>query len=206
MLERHCSPPLNKSPNTLESFDGRFLRPYGILTNLLITLEGKTVELEVEVVDANLNYNLLIERSWTHPMFCVVSSLFHVLRFPHEGKIVTVDQISFFASSSSSSNVPYVGNTNIPYESMGTGIFKDSSLMGTFTLPPPHVHSVKMISDPWIIPSEDQIESFNIVMPLSPLELNYQEFFLASIAASESYVVFSVCHPLGLVLGTLWIP
>jgi len=54
------SPPLNQSPNTLEAFDGRGSCPYGILTNLLITLEGKTVELEVEVVDVNLNYNLLL--------------------------------------------------------------------------------------------------------------------------------------------------
>jgi hypothetical protein len=35
------SPPLNQSPNTLEAFDGRGSRPYGILTNFPITLEGK---------------------------------------------------------------------------------------------------------------------------------------------------------------------
>jgi len=46
--------------NTLEAFDGRVSHPYGILTNLPITLEGKTVNLEVEVIDANLNYNLLL--------------------------------------------------------------------------------------------------------------------------------------------------
>ena len=54
------SPPLNQYPNTLEAFDGRGSRPYGILTNFLITLEGNTIELEVEVVDENLNYNLLL--------------------------------------------------------------------------------------------------------------------------------------------------
>lgn len=41
------SPPLKQSPNTLESFDGRGSPPYDILTNLLITLEGNTIELEV---------------------------------------------------------------------------------------------------------------------------------------------------------------
>lgn len=54
------SPTLNQSPNTLEAFDVRGSRPYGILTNLSITLEWKTLELEVEGVDANLNYNLLL--------------------------------------------------------------------------------------------------------------------------------------------------
>lgn len=52
--------PLNQYPNALEAFDGRGSRPYGILTNLPIMLEGKTIDLEVEVVDVNLNYNLLL--------------------------------------------------------------------------------------------------------------------------------------------------
>jgi len=46
-------------------------------------------------------------------MFYVVSSLFWVLRFPHEGKIVTMDQLSFFSSGPLSDNVPYVGNSEI---------------------------------------------------------------------------------------------
>ena len=54
------SPALSQSPTTLEAFDGRESRPYGILPRLPISLEGKTVEVEVEVVDANLTYNLLL--------------------------------------------------------------------------------------------------------------------------------------------------
>ena len=50
---------LSQSPNTLEAFDGRDFHPYGILPHLPITLEGKTVE----VVDANLTYNLLLGQS-----------------------------------------------------------------------------------------------------------------------------------------------
>lgn len=52
--------------------------------------------------------------------------------------------------------------------------------MGTFSLPPPNVHSVNMISDsidPWFIPSDDQIESFGHAMRLRPLEVNCQDFF-----------------------------
>ena len=44
----------SQSPTTLEAFDGRESCPYGILQRLPISLEGKTVEVEVEVVDANL--------------------------------------------------------------------------------------------------------------------------------------------------------
>jgi len=34
------SPTINKSYTTLKSFDGRVFRPYGILNDLLIKLEG----------------------------------------------------------------------------------------------------------------------------------------------------------------------
>ena len=54
------SPTLSQSPTTLEAFDGRESHPYGILQRLPITLEGKMVKVEVEVVDANLTYNLLL--------------------------------------------------------------------------------------------------------------------------------------------------
>jgi len=82
-------------------------------------LEGKTVKLEVEIVDANLNYNLLLGQIWEIAMFCVVSSLFRVLRFPCEGKIITIDQLAFFSSGYSNENVPYVGNMIFPIRVWG---------------------------------------------------------------------------------------
>ena len=85
------SPPLSQSPNTLEPFDGRGSRLYSILKALPILLEGKTITMEIEVVDANLNYNLLLRSSWTNVMVCVVSTLFRLLRFHHQWKIVVVD-------------------------------------------------------------------------------------------------------------------
>lgn len=78
-------------------------------------------------------------------MRAVASSLFRVIRFPHQGKIVTVDQLSFFASSSEA-NMPFVEHTSIPLESVGVGLFKDPTLMGVFSLPPPNVAPTNMIS------------------------------------------------------------
>ena len=57
---------LSSSPNAIEAFDGRESKPMGVLESLAITLQGKTVNVEVEVVDAKLNYNILLGRSWTH--------------------------------------------------------------------------------------------------------------------------------------------
>ncbi len=125
------------------------------------------MEVEVEVVDANLTYNLLLGRSWTYAMHAVASSLFRVIRFPHQGKIVMVDQLSFFASSSEG-NVPFVEHTPVPFESVGAGLFKEPALMGVFSLPPPNLASISMISvrsDPWTLPCIDQIESWGEEMP-----------------------------------------
>jgi hypothetical protein len=49
------------------------------------------VKVEVKVVDAPLYYNLLQGRNWTHSMVVVVSFVFRVLFFPHQGEIVTID-------------------------------------------------------------------------------------------------------------------
>jgi len=118
----------------------------------------------------------------------VASSLFHVIHFPHQGKIVIVDQLSFFASSSEG-NVPFVEHTSIPYESVGAGLFKDPALMGVFSLPPPNIAPINMISvrsDPCVLPPTDQVESWGDEMLLSPAELNYVEIVSASAPPPES--------------------
>jgi hypothetical protein len=184
------SPPLTESQNTLRAFNGFGFKPYGVLPSLLVTLEGKTVQIEVEVFDTPLDYNLLLGRSWVDSMRAVVSTLFRVLRFPHQGKVVTVDKLSFFNADTRMGNVPFIANTPPGYENVGVGLLKDSSLMGTFPIPPPpntlssFVASINMIStiprelpvsvDPWIVPDPRDHVRFGDVMPLSPVESTYQ--------------------------------
>ena len=54
------SPELSQYATMLTSFYGRSFWPQGILPSLKVQLEGKTVTIEVEVVDAPLDYNLLL--------------------------------------------------------------------------------------------------------------------------------------------------
>jgi len=125
-------------------------------------------------------------------MHVVASSLFCVVLFLHQGKIVNVNQLSFFASSSSDGNVLYVKHIGAPYESVGAGLFKDPTLMGIFYLPPPHVVSINMISvksDPWGIASPDIIDTWGEVMPLSPAKINYVEIILASNSISYDFPI-----------------
>jgi hypothetical protein len=183
------SPPLNESQNTLKAFNGSSFKPYGVLPSLPVTLEGKTIQVEVEVFDAPLDYNLLLGRSWIDSMRAVVSTLFHVVRFPHQGKVFTVDQLAFFNSDTRIGNVSFIAKTPPGYENVGVGLLKDSSLVGTFPIPPspdvphPSVASINIISivphelpvssDPWIVPDPGYHSHFDEVMSLSPVESAY---------------------------------
>jgi hypothetical protein len=55
--------PLTEYNNMLKAFNGSGFKPYGVLPSLPITLEGKVVNVEVEVFDAPLDYNFLLGRS-----------------------------------------------------------------------------------------------------------------------------------------------
>jgi hypothetical protein len=90
------SPALTGSHNTLKAFNGTIFKPCGVLPSLCITSEGKAVN--VEVFDTPLDYNLLLGCSWIDSMRAVVSTLFRVLRFLHQGKVIIVNQLAFFNS------------------------------------------------------------------------------------------------------------
>ena len=80
----------------LTGFDKGTSRPLGILPNVPITLRRKTVHMHVMVVQGPLYYNLLLGRDYIYCMGAIVSSLFRVMCFPHEGIIVKLmDQMSF---------------------------------------------------------------------------------------------------------------
>jgi hypothetical protein len=183
------SPALTESHNTLKYFNGTMYKPYGVLPALSIALEGKSVTVEVEVFDAPLDYNLLPGRSWIDAMHAIVSTIFHVIHFHHQGKVFTVDQLAFFSFDSCTSNVTFIEKTPPVYENVGVGLLKDSSLMETFPIPPPDVPSllitsINMIStsvgeipesyDPWIVPILEECPCYGYQIPLSLVELAYQ--------------------------------
>jgi hypothetical protein len=176
------SPSLNESHKTLKDFNGSGFKPYGVLPSLPIMLEGKMVQVEVEVFDAPLDYNLLLGRSWIDSMHVVVLTLFFVVRFPHQGKVITVDQLAFFNLDTHTGNIPFIAKTPSGYKNVGVSLLKDSSLMGTFSIPPPDVPhssvtSINMIStsihgtpashNPWMVPDPDDHLRYGDEMPLS---------------------------------------
>ena len=105
------SPDLVPCNNLLTAFSGTSLCLNGILPSFDIKLIGKIVSVEIEVVDAPLDYNLLLGRSCTYVMCTIPSSVFRVLIFPHEGKLVNVDKLTYTRKGcmqTSESNVPLI--------------------------------------------------------------------------------------------------
>jgi hypothetical protein len=137
-------PILSPSPTLLTSFDGHSFKPHGIIPYFPMQLGGKIVCVKVEVVDAPLDYNLLLGRSWTCSIHAVVAIVFRVLLFPNEGRIVTIDQLSLFRPDPSSreSVVLMIDNPQPNVVNVGVGLCP--LLMGTFNYPPPS-GDVKMI-------------------------------------------------------------
>jgi len=65
----------------LTIFDGRLFRPHAILHVFQFQLGGKTIAIEVEVVDEPLDYNILLGCNWIYVISIVVSLVFHVYYF-----------------------------------------------------------------------------------------------------------------------------
>jgi hypothetical protein len=57
-------PKLSLLPTFLTVFDDFSFRPHGIILSFPMQLEGKTLCVEVEVVDVPLDYNLVLGQSW----------------------------------------------------------------------------------------------------------------------------------------------
>ena len=85
------SPQLVPSTDQILAFNKRPTAPLGILPLLPITLGGKIVCIDVMVVQGPLNFNLLLGRDYVYAMKAIVSTLFRVMHFPHDGNIVTID-------------------------------------------------------------------------------------------------------------------
>jgi hypothetical protein len=166
-------------------------------------LGGKTMCIEVEVVDTSLDYNLLLGRSWTYAMQAMVATFFRVLLFPHEDWIVTIDQLSFSRPDPSLgvSVVPMIDNPQPGIVNVGVGLCP--SLMGTFNYLPPE-GDVKFISnhhkveifqvssfcttdfnDSWILPfpsaTMEGTGQSGMSMPLSTAEVAYSLVQQASV-------------------------
>jgi len=105
---------------------------------LQVELGGKTVEIDVEVIDGNLDYNIILGRPWIYAIAAVVSTYFRKISFPFQGGITIVDQQTFLPNSSQvTGSILMIHGSPHSLQNIRVGLLKDPILMGTFTLPPP---------------------------------------------------------------------
>jgi hypothetical protein len=78
-------PSLVPVTQNLLAFNRRTSQPLGTLPQFPITLGGKTVFIDVMVVQDPLDFSLLLGRDYVYAMKAIVSTLFHVISFPHDG-------------------------------------------------------------------------------------------------------------------------
>ena len=144
---------------TMWAYEGHPTKAQGIPPLVPIRLAGKIV------VNAQLDYNLLLGRSYMYAMQVVASTVFCLMMFPHEGKIVMVDQLTYHdlqgltvpsnviptitttepQGATAHANVIPATNTVVentpasPPLNVGPGLFTDPTMMAPFPLmsPPP---------------------------------------------------------------------
>ena len=90
------SPQLVPATDQILAFNHRPTAPLGTLPHFPVTLGEKTICIDVMVVQGPLDFNLLLGHDYVYAMKAVVSTLFRVMYFSHDGKIVTIDQLSSF--------------------------------------------------------------------------------------------------------------
>ena len=172
------------SNTLLNSFDGRSFCLHGIFLYFKIKLVGKALSMEIKVVDAPLDYNLLLGRSWTYAMCAIPSSIFWVILFPCEGKLVIVDQLTYTqkghleTTNSIITLIYYPCSIN---EILGDMIY--TSLMWTFDIPAPinylgltsvgkNITTIVDRIDLWVLPSQEEPQ-----VPLLAAQVTYQAIF-----------------------------
>jgi hypothetical protein len=65
------------------------------LQNISIELAGKTILIDIELVDSELNYHTLLGCSYMYAMKAIASATFCLMMFPDQGKVVMLDQITY---------------------------------------------------------------------------------------------------------------
>jgi hypothetical protein len=83
----------------LRAYEGRPYSTEGLFQNLPVELGGKTILIDIEFIDAPLDYNILFGRSYMYAMKAVASSIFRMMMFPHNWKIITIDQVSHYETN-----------------------------------------------------------------------------------------------------------
>lgn len=97
----------------------------------------KKVHIDIEVIDAPLDYNILLGRSFMYAMKAIAYSILQIFMLLLDGKVITIDQLTFYRPRSAEAleNVlPHLSGSPAqpPLVSSCPIIFKYSLLLGIY--------------------------------------------------------------------------
>lgn len=98
--------------------------------NCPVTLTGKIVHVDIEVIGAPLGYNILLSRSYTYAMSSLTYTVFCKMCFHHEWNIITIDQLNYYGLTSMTSPESIISSvsnkqSSTPLTSVSPGVYKD---------------------------------------------------------------------------------
>ena len=85
------SPTLFPSTITLWAYDVQPSQSQGVYQNITIFFAGRKTLMDVEFFDAQVDYTILLGRSFMYSMKDLASSLLRVMMFPKNRKVITID-------------------------------------------------------------------------------------------------------------------
>ena len=91
-------PPLVPITQNMLAFNRETNQPLDILPKLPIALGGKIVYIDMMVVQGPLDFNLLLGCDYVYVMEALISSLFRVMCFPYDRRVVIIDQLTLIGS------------------------------------------------------------------------------------------------------------
>ena len=123
-------------------------------------------------------------------MMTVIYYLFRAICFPHEGKIITIDQLDYCMLNYRAKlelTIPFIGDYKENIDSINVEMFKYSYITGSITLSPLVfyignspifivylVPIMTMDKDPWVLPHTSNIGTMRSRMTLFIVEISYQ--------------------------------
>ena len=91
---------------------------------------------DIEVVYAQLYYNILLGRSYMYTMNAICSLAFHITIFPFNGKIVTLNHLNYYyphANTNPENILPMIGEVSqSSCVDISLGVHKYSDLLGAY--------------------------------------------------------------------------
>jgi len=98
----------------------------------------KTIIVDVDIVETPFEYNFLVGYCWFYTMTIVLSSISHTVFLPHEGNIITIDQIDcktlMKKLAATGMSMIFFGGDPLGYVNINIHFFMNLSLMSIFLM------------------------------------------------------------------------